>query len=474
MKSKRLFYIFLILTILLVSCNDSQDMIAQSGNETEEQSFTVVVESVGELYEEGNLSLFSTRHPISSVTPTQTFDRLALLIVEYKNPAKVVCKKIIDNWSNPDNKASIPWSTDKGQGRYTTIHLTGDDRLEDGKSYMVYVVGYQSGSYGNYEPFKNIEVGDYFHQTEIATVPENQSAEEIFAGAEVLFVQNGKILSKKDVSAELQPAWVAVRRQVAGSFGYFTHIPIEIDGKKIAKLRLVSTKQNQTVILGGFRGIDDSLNFHKDNVINGMNLRTDYNCVLAGSAIKNAFSVFEINLCKWFPGNTNDTFLPLDENGDGYLDGNDHNWQIDEQSYPDGTISLSRGSVFGDCFLIALAMTPDDIKSGLPTFQMQILDREDNIIKYWNVELRDYETLGENRTLVSLPDGPEGRTQITVLDNVDSENCFSIVRNRLYTMGEKSQSQSYGEDEPIDLSAVKVLVLDVRHEWNIQNSIIFN
>lgn len=41
-------------------------------------------------------------------------------------------------------------------------------------------------------------------------------------------------------------------------------------------------------------------------------------------------------------------------------------------------------------------------------------------------------------------------------------------------MGEKSQSQSYGEDVPVDLSTADVLVLNAKHEWQIQNSIFFN
>ena len=119
-------------------------------------------------------------------------------------------------------------------------------------------------------------------------------------------------------------------------------------------------------------------------------------------------------------------------------------------------------------------MTQNDIDAGIPTFQMQILDTNEHIIKFWDVVLRNYETAGENRTLVSLPEGTDGRTVITELDNIDTETCFSIVRNRLYTMGVKNQSQNYGEDEPIDLSIADVLVLDARHEWQIMNSIIFN
>ena len=462
-------------TMSVTSCGS--DTPKGNENVSQQQSFSVVVESVGELFEGGegvNPAAVASRRPISSVTPTQTFDKLALLIIEYASPAKVVYKKTIDNWSNPDNKASYPWSTEDGQGRYATITLTGDECLEEGKNYMAYVIGYHAGTYGGYEPFKDIEVGDYYNHTEVVTVPENGSVDEVFAGAEVFWVKDGIILSQRSPEAEVEHGLMVARRQVAGTFGYFTRIPVTAGGKKVAKLRLVSTKENRTVIFGGFRSVDDNLNFHKDNVINGMNPATDYDCVLAGSLKKDAFSVYEIDLCKWFPGNTENALLPLDANGDGYLDSADTNWQTDEENYPKGTISLPRGTVFGDSFMVSIAMFQDDVDEGIPTFQMQMLDAGGKVIKYWDVVLRNYETAGENRTLVSLPDGVNGRTEITELENIDTETCFSIVRNRLYTMGEKSQSQNYGEDEPIDLSIANELVLDARHEWQIINSIIFN
>lgn len=463
-----------LLLAFLTGCSpDTQD--GWTTDKLREQTFTVVVESVGELFSggEGVTEPIQTRRPISSVTPTQTFDKLAILIVEYASPARVVFKRTIDNWCNPDNKASIPWSTEDGQGRYATISLTGDECLEEGKNYMAYVIGYQEGTYGNYEPFSGVETGDNFAHTEVATVPTGGRAEEVFAGAEILFVENGVILSKTSEDAEVEHGLIVARRQVAGTFGYFTRIPVEVNGQPVAKLRLAATRCNRTVIFGGFRSVDDSYDFHKDNVINGTDPRTDYDCPLARSAGNDAFTVYEINLCQWFPGNRENTLLPLDQNGDGYLDSNDTNWQTDEETYPKGTISLPRGTVFGDSFWVAAAMTQADVEAGIPTFQMQLLGADGKIIKHWNVTLRNLETTDEVRTLVSLPDGTEGRTEISVLENVDTESCFSIVRNRLYTMGEKSQSQSYGEDEPVDLSQADMLVLDARHEWQIQNSVIF-
>ncbi|WP_308777066.1 hypothetical protein [uncultured Bacteroides sp.] len=476
MKHSKISILLGVFHFLLASCSNNSEDFSSLREQAKKQTFTVVVESVGELFSGGegvNPTAF-TRGQISSVAPTQTFDKLALLIIEYASPAKVVYKRTIDNWSNPDNKASYPWSTEEGQGRYATVTLTGDECLEEGKNYMAYVIGYHTGTYGGYEPFKGIEVGDYYNQTEVVTVPEDGSADEIFAGAEVFFVKDGVILSQRSSEAEVEHGLMVARRQVAGTFGYFTRIPVTAGGKKVAKLRLVSTKENRTVIFGGFRSVDDNLNFHKDNVINGMNPATDYDCVLAGSLKKDAFSVYEIDLCKWFPGNTENALLPLDANGDGYLDSADTNWQTDEENYPKGTISLPRGTVFGDSFMVSIAMFQDDVDEGIPTFQMQTLDADGNVVKYWDVVLRNLDTAGETRTLVSLPNGVNGRTEITELENIDTDACFSIVRNRLYTMGEKNQSQNYGEDEPIDLSKDNVLVLDARHEWQIMNSIIFN
>ena len=118
------------------------------------------------------------------------------------------------------------------------------------------------------------------------------------------------ILSKLSAEAEAQHGLMVARRQVAGTFGYFTRVPVQVNGSSVAKLRLVATKRNQTIIFGGFRSVDDAFDFHKDNVINGMNPRTDYDCALAESAVNDAFSVYEIDLCKWFPGNTENVLYP--------------------------------------------------------------------------------------------------------------------------------------------------------------------
>lgn len=461
-----------------VSCNNPiPDMPGGMNDGQTEQQFTVVVESVGELFTGGESvnSSSMTRRPISSVSPAQNFDKLSIIIAEYQSPARVVYKTTIDNWSNPNNKTSIPWSEEEGQGRYATVRLSGDECLNEGVTYIAYAIGYQTGTYGDYEPFEGIGIGDDYNQTETVSITADNVVEEVFAGAELFFVKDGVILSKRSEEANVEHGLLMVRRQVAGTFGYFTRIPADIQGSKVSKLRLVTTRYNQTVILGGFRGVDDSFDFHKDNVINGTDPRSDFDASLAGSTQPDAFTAYEIDLVNWFPGNRENPRLPYDANGDGYLDVDDKNWKTDSEMYPAGTISLSPGTVFGECFLIPFAVTGEDVTSGRCSFQLQLLDIDGKLLKHWNVALRDHDAAeNENRTLVSLPEGGTGRTSISLLENVDTEYCFSVVRNRLYTIGEKSLSQNYGEDIPIDLSVADELVMDTHHQWQIQNAIIFN
>lgn len=476
MKRKLYYTAGLLALLLAAACSDDAETIEGKAPEKEqEQHFTVRVESIGESYlnkDEGADAVPQTRRPVSSVSPKQDFDRLALLIIRNDASAEVVYRTTLDGWSDTQNFVSRPYIDGVKQGREAVITLSGDELLTDGEDYLVYAVGYQSGTYGGYEPFEGVEVGRSYSKTETATVPEGGWADEIFAGSQLLHVEGGEIKTAEDSHSELRDGTLILRRQVAGTFGYFTRIPVEIGGRKVASLRLVATRRNRTVIFGGFRSVEDPADFNQENVINGMTPRTDYDARLAGSDRNDAFLVYEVVLKNWFPGNAESPGLPLDANGDSYLDGGDTNWQVNEEKYPDGSIKLQKGSVFGDCFWVASAMYAEDIAGGIPTFQMQLLGEGGEILKHWDVLLREKVALQATRTIVSLDGG--GRTVITTESNPETEHCFSIVRNHLYTMGTKSRSQSYGEDEPIDLSEADVLVVDVENEWGGGDVIIFD
>lgn len=424
------------------------------------QQFTIRVESVGESYL--NQATKASR-PVSSVSPVQSIDRLAYVIIRNDGSAEVVCKGSFEGWSDTGNQTSVPYVDGIKKGRQATVTLRGDDLLEDGQGYLVYAVGYHTGTYGGYVPFRDVETGKPLEKAEVATVPEGGNADELFAGAELLHVEDGKILTAPDSHSALTDGTVTLRRQVAGTFGYFTRIPAAIDGHEVASARLVATRRNRSVILAGFRSMEDPENFAQENVINGMTPRTDYDARLDGSAGNDAFVVYDIDLKNWFPEG--------DTDGDGFL-GTGDRWQTDKETYPDGSIKVQDGSVFGDNFWIASALYEEDIRKGLPTFQMQLLDKSGNILKHWDVLLREKTALQQTRTVVTL-DG-DGKTVITTESNRETEYSYSIVRNHLYSMGTKSHGQSYGEDEPIDLAEAETLVVDVENEWEIGDVVIFD
>ena len=95
-------------------------------------------------------------------------------------------------------------------------------------------------------------------------------------------------------------------------------------------------------------------------------------------------------------------------------------------------------------------MTRAEVEADLPTFQLQLLDVAGRIVKHWDVTLRDTDPEADSdRTLVSLPDGPEGRTRITRLENVDTERCFSIVATVSIRWGRRASRRATARIIPL-------------------------
>lgn len=462
------------LTIGLAACGDSDTTGGDTGSVA--QQITVKVESVGESLMNPATSKADAHRPRPSIGPSQDFDKLALVIIDSES-TQVVYKTELDNWSATDNTVSNPYIEGNVRGRKAQLTLPEGSLLADGKDYIIYAVGYPSQAYGNYVPFAGTEAGDLLNTTEVVNLPQGELPDEVFAGAEMLHVRDGKVLTQPSSDAALEDAVITLRRQVAGTFGYFTRIQatyVQNGLRRTAKyLRLVSSRANRSIILGGFRSMEDPENFNQENVINGYQARTDYDASLAGTDTPNAFVLYQIDLARWFPGTEGSDGLPLDKNGDNYLDEKDDNWQMDTETYPDNIIKLQAGTVFGDRFLIASAMYEADIESGLPTFQLQVTDEDGRILQYWDVLLREQNMLHATRTIVSLSEDGT-RTVITTETNPETEYCYSIVRNHLYAMGDKAHSQSYGEDEPIALANARELVVDVDNEWEAAGTIIFH
>ena len=471
MKNKRVWTAGLFALILAAGCDNSSEIVeGQEPDKGPVQEFTLMVESNGESYLDDKTA--QARQSATSATPKQTIDKVALIIVRNDKSAEVVYHTTLEGWNDTQNIVSRPYDNGSKQGRKAVVTLKEENLLEDGKDYLVYAIGYRSDTYGGYVPFKDVEVGKPFTHTETFTVPDGERADEIFAGSRILHVKNGEITTAENSPVGQPDETVVLRRQVAGTFGYFTRIPTEINGTKVAGLRLVSTRRNRTVILGGFYSNETPEDFNLKNVVNGMAPDTEYDARLFGSTEDDAFVVYEMKLRNWFPGNAENPGLPLDMNSDGYLDGKDTNWQVDEEKYPDSSIKLRKGSVFGDCFWVASATDPNNSASGVSTFQMQLLGEKDQVLKHWNVSLQEKAALQATRTVVTLDEN--GQIALSTETTPETEHCFSIVRNRLYAMGMKSRSQSHDGDEPIDLSKADKLVVNVENDWESWDTIVIN
>lgn len=471
MKNKRVWTACLFAVILAAGCDNSSEIVeGQEPDKGPVQEFTLMVENNGESYLDDKTA--QARQSATSATPKQTIDKVALIIVRNDESAEVVYHTTLEGWNDTQNIVSRPYDDGSKQGRKAVVTLKEENLLEDGKDYLVYAIGYRSDTHGGYVPFKDVEVGKPFTHTETFTVPDGERADEIFAGSRILHVKNGEITTAENSPAGQPDETVVLRRQVAGTFGYFTRIPTEINGTKVAGLRLVSTRMNRTVILGGFHSNETPEDFNLKNVVNGMAPDTEYDARLFGSTEDDAFVVYEMKLENWFPGNAENPGLPLDMNSDGYLDGKDTNWQMDEEKYPDSSIKLRKGSVFGDCFWVASATDPNNNASGVSTFQMQLLGEKDQVLKHWNVSLQEKAALQAARTVVTLDEN--GQAVLSIDTTPETEHCFSIVRNRLYAMGMKSRSQSHDGDEPIDLSKADKLVVNVENDRESWDTIVIN
>ena len=455
---------------LFISCEKKEISQEKNPIETPAQTFIIKVESVGEVSSHTTTTKSQSR-PIYSFSPEQTIDRVDVIIIERALTAKIVYKGTFNNWSDTENKVSVPYVKGEKRGRQTEVILGGDNMLEEGVEYIAYGVGYHTGTYGGYEPFKGLSLGDKFPNTEMVTVPDGYKVAEIFAGAQSFYVEDGKIIANPEDEEISEIPAIRLRRQVAGLMGYYTRIPAVIGGKAVRAIRLVTPKVNKSIIFGGFRSLYDPNDFSKLKVINGFNPRTDYDTRYYGSETNDAFIVAnDIELGKWFPGGENG--MPLDANGDGFLDGDDTNWKINEELEEAGIIRVLQGSVFNSCYWVPMGITQEEADAGIPTFQLQLVGQNDEILKYWNIEVRQAEEFTDTRTLV-LP-GESGVPEVITEENPSTPITFNIARNNLYSMGAKNHEQSYGEDEPIDLSMGEDLVIDVNPDWKELETIYFN
>lgn len=401
--------------IALSACNEKEDAPVYNDDA---QVFTVTV---------SNNDGKDTRagRPLYSEAPAQKIDMVHFFIINTETN-KVVYEKDIPNWMSDQSVITVG-----DDARQTTIELKGDDKLAVG-TYKAYAVGYTSEeSVYTYAPdFTTLEKESEWISAVTATT--SGDAEEIFAGTtednqNIVITSAGETFTKT----------IVLKRQVAGTYGYFTNIPAKGPKGEVAKtLRLVAAAKNTQVVLDGF---------DKGNAVNGKTSAADESGVFFNDGTTKGFVVYSINLDSWFTGG--------DTNSDDVLNESD-TWTA---GITESGVTFKKGSVFGGKFVVPFSA----VASASNSLQLQLLDGSGNILRYWNVNLA-----AAQEDVIDITAGePAAADEL-------STSSYSVLRNHLYTLGMRKAGDNGGdddpdgdEDKPEDLNKGQQLVIKVSGAW---------
>lgn len=328
--------------------------------------------------------------------------------------------------------------------------------LRDGK-YRLIATGHSLIHDFSFQP--GVESLDASSSIPAALIPDDKPAEEVFAGGiDMIEVKDGKFASLNTDAAMI----INLRRQVAGTFGYFINIPARgFDGTAATDLRLVASSRNNLIRFAAFNNGNAT-----ENIMNGATLGSQMTSDAEFSSGAKGYVVYQTKLSDWFPNG--------DVNGDGILNDKDANyngmsgnWRIPE-AY-EGKLSLKIGSVFSSSFIVPI------LCNGNPTFELQLISQESNgktlILRRWSVTTS--ETQKDVKIITS--NGEPEAVSIT-----GSALSFSVLRNHIYTIGKKTKSHgdaggdpdSPEGEEPQDLNKGQIIVISVNDNWEEHNQLI--
>lgn len=524
MRKKYLLGMTLMASLAFYSCS-KDEVVQENGNGIEN-----VVEGDGQVLtlqvsNSGDGLTSRAGRPLLSSQAKQDINTIILYVVakEGNNSGKVVLEKTIsaDEWKN-----ALAYNNTSGHGKQLQISFKNSDKqkLADG-SYTIYAVGY----YETGANYKDIKIASAPTTTGEGSTPvsfpENglyallnkdaNPAEEIFAGqVEVTAKTDEQFGSYLEVSSEstadkkVVPALV-LNRQVAGVTGYFTNLPAKVGDQIPAKVRLVaSNKSNKVHFTSMVSGeTDGTTTAAATNVVNGSASSLTADNLPYWNSSKKGYRVYEIELSEFFPQMKSSegpkTFDQLDLDGDGFVGYKDaqyyvygkipsagelDNWKNDIKggestnklsefwiNPKEYTQTLVAGSVFAGEFIIPFLQV-----NGTNTFELQLLDKDDNILKTWNVQVPSNQIVGNGSG--ALADGI-GSTW----SQDESTLIYNIYRNHLYSLGLKTNDIEDGgepgidpvdpkpepdpdpdpEDKPEDLSKGQDLLINVNDNWEI-------
>ena len=402
----------------LAACS-SDDIVSPADNDV--QTIKIAVASTGDK---------STRsRDLNSEEPGQNIENVAVVIRDKATNA-VVYNTTIDNW----NTKSTSYE-DNGNGREYTLKLEGDQRLNAGE-YTITAVGYTAEDFKNntIENATGVVAGNFS-----AEVADGKAAQEAFAGeSSINLLENHAAINTS----------VTLHRQVAGYYGYFTSIPVEVNGKKVTNVRLVARSKNTKLTYGNFNTNFTTTNNDIMYVVNGSEPATPKDAKFNGSADNDAYTVYNIKVTDWFRHG--------DMNNDGILDEKDalikDGWTnaLADKGYK----TYQQGTIFAGGFAVPFAA------ADAATLELQLLDVNGDILKSWTVAMATPQPAGQ---------GVEG----TALSVPETAQNFSFFRNHMYTLGKKVDNTdkpgTTTPDEPEPLDKAQSMILRVNDNWEVIN-----
>lgn len=533
MRKKYLLGMTLMASLAFSSCT-KEVFVVQDGEGVEEiqedgQVLTLQVSNSGD-----GLTTRAGR-PLLSSQAKQDIDHIDLFVVNGEN--KVVLKKTItpSEWAN-----ALDYSTN-GHGKQLQISFKGSEGQKltgspEGTAYTIYAVAYKETS-SNYATTFGVDGAPTttnnasevtFTETSFATTltANGTPADEIFAGkvevkVKVVEADGDSYITTSTGSTKKDKPTLVLNRQVAGVTGYFTNLPAKVGDQIPTKIRLVASNKSNKVHFTSMvsEETDGTTTAAATNVVNGSASSLTAENLPYWNSSKKGYKVYEIELSEFFPQmNDSDspkTFDQLDLDGDGFVGYKDaqhyvygkipsaeelNTWKNDiiggesvSEGYSDGkTKALSEfwknanknqtlvaGSVFAGEFIIPFLQV-----SETNTFELQLLDEHDKILKTWNVQVPTKVTSGSNENNIAAG--------ISATWADDTDLIYNIYRNHLYSLGMKTNDIEEGgdpenpdpkpepdpdtdpEDKPEDLSKGQDLLINVNDNWEIIHNMVID
>lgn len=400
----------------LAACS-SDDIVSPADNDV--QTIKIAVASTGDK---------STRsRDLNSEEPDQKIENVAV-VIRNKKTNEVVYQTIINGWNTKSNIY-----TDNGHGREYTLKLEKDQRLNAGE-YTITAVGYTAADFkDNTNTIESATKGKVVPGNFTAEVPDDKAAQEAFAGeSSIELLENHAAINTS----------VTLHRQVAGYYGYFTSIPVEVNGKKVTDVRLVARSKNMKLTYGNFNSSFTTTNKDIMYVVNGSEPATTKDAKFNGSAENDAYTVYNIKVTDWFTNS--------DTNKDGILDEKD-DWINPLKSK--GYLTTQKGTIFAGGFAVPFAATD------AATLELQLLDASGEILKSWTVAMATAQPTGQDVEKATLP--------------AETVQNFSFFRNHMYTLGKKVDNTdkpgTTTPDEPEPLDKSQSMILRVNDNWEVIN-----